>query len=78
MSIPHRPSCPEFGTQGGPIRRPCTCDAEAGMRWWNALTKTERAAWLKRANSAVPADAWKEFKRSAAEPWLELKRASQL
>ena len=62
MSTPHRSSCPEFGTQAGPIRRPCTCDAELGMAWWNNLTEPERSRWLARANSAVPADAWAAFK----------------
>lgn len=26
MSAPHKKSCPQFGTQAGPVRRPCTCE----------------------------------------------------
>lgn len=31
-------------------------DAELGRAWFNDLTRLERAEWLARANSAVPAD----------------------
>lgn len=41
-------------------------DAELGMRWWNQLREIERAYWLARANSAVPADAWAAFQRETA------------
>lgn len=37
-------------------------DVLLGMLWWNRLTKSQRASWLKLANSAVPADAWRKFK----------------
>lgn len=37
-------------------------DAELGMAWWNNLAESERAEWLRRAGSAVPADAWEAFK----------------
>ncbi|WP_006746266.1 hypothetical protein [Thioalkalivibrio paradoxus] len=34
-------------------------EAHPGIRWWNSLPESERKDWLKLANSAVPADAWK-------------------
>lgn len=40
-------------------------DAELGIRWYNGLSKAERARWHLKAGSAVPADAWRAFK---AEP----------
>lgn len=42
-------------------------DAEFGMAWWNNLTEPERSKWLARADSAVPADAWAEFKESGPQ-----------
>jgi hypothetical protein len=42
-------------------------DAELGMAWWNNLNEVERLQWLERANSAAPADAWAEFKRSGSK-----------
>ena len=33
-------------------------DAEAGIRWFNSLTRDERSTWLRLAGSAIPADAW--------------------
>jgi hypothetical protein len=39
-------------------------DVEAGMDWWNGLSRLERAYWLGVADSAVAADAWKAFKRA--------------
>lgn len=30
----------------------------AGVIWWNSITTTERSFWLRRAGSAVPADAY--------------------
>ena len=41
-----------------------TPDETAGMVWWNSLTEADRADWLARAGSAVPADAWAAYKRS--------------
>lgn len=38
-------------------------DAELGIAWWNHLSEQDRAMWLERAGSAVPADAWAEFNR---------------
>ncbi|TIL47989.1 hypothetical protein [Mesorhizobium sp.] len=35
-----------------------TPDETAGMVWWNSLAESDRAAWLARSGSAVPADAW--------------------
>jgi hypothetical protein len=43
-------------------------DAELGMTWWNRLTERERAEWLRRADTAVPAEAWEAFKRGAFQP----------
>jgi hypothetical protein len=40
-----------------------TTDEQAGMDWWNSLTETQRADWLCRAATAVPAQAWAEYKR---------------
>ena len=40
-----------------------TSDEVAGMKWWNSLTETQRAYWLREACSAVAADAWAEWKR---------------
>jgi hypothetical protein len=39
-------------------------DETAGMVWWNSLTEVDRADWLARAGSAVPADAWAAYKQS--------------
>ena len=39
-----------------PVNR--DADPHAGMVWFNALSERERAQWLERAASAVPADAW--------------------
>jgi hypothetical protein len=44
-------------------------DAEAGMAWWNELTKYERAFWLAEARSAVPAQAWEAYKAWRARQW---------
>ena len=43
-----------------------TADERAGMDWWNALTEDRRAYWLRAANSAIPAEAWAEYKRTIA------------
>ena len=32
-------------------------DEMEGIVWWNAMTEQDRAAWMKIAGSAVPADA---------------------
>jgi hypothetical protein len=40
-----------------------TPDETAGVVWWNSLSEGERAAWLARAGTAIPADAWAAFKR---------------
>lgn len=43
-------------------------DAEAGLRWWNALTEQERKYWMERAgNTGVAADAWEAFKHQTPE-----------
>lgn len=47
---------------------PTESDAELGMTWWNRLTERERAEWLRRANTAVPAEAWEAFKRQEFQP----------
>ena len=38
--------------------RVATPDDLRGMAWFNGLTEAERLQWLKRADSACPADAW--------------------
>ena len=40
-----------------------TDDERAGMAWWNALTETDRAFWLRVADTAIVAEAWAEYKR---------------
>jgi hypothetical protein len=42
-----------------------TSDAAQGMAWWSDLPEDERAAWLQRAGSDIPADAWAAFKAQA-------------
>lgn len=50
-------------------------DAQLGMVWWNRMTRAERARWLERAQSAVPAHAWETFRRETArECGQEVKR----
>lgn len=39
-----------------------TDDEAAGIAWWNALPDAERALWLARAATAVPAQAWAAHK----------------
>ncbi len=41
-------------------------DAEEGMDWWNALSESDRARWLRTSGSARPADAWAAYQ--AANP----------
>lgn len=36
-------------------------DPKAGMDWWNEIPKEERAYWLVKAASAVPADAYHAY-----------------
>lgn len=43
-------------------------DALAGLAWWNDLEPQQRAWWLQQAQSAVPADAWEEFKAREVRP----------
>lgn len=45
----------EFIPPGG--REP-TPSERAGMAWWNAMTEPQRRAWLERADTAQPAEAW--------------------
>lgn len=44
-----------------------TNDEAAGINWWNSLTEDQRADWLRRANSARPADAWQAYKSAARQ-----------
>lgn len=39
-----------------------------GFAWWNSITTTERSFWLRRAGSAVPADAY-TARLLSAEGW---------
>lgn len=34
---------------------------DAGIAWWNSLSKHERRIWLLHADSAAPADAWRAY-----------------
>lgn len=43
-------------------QKKATPDALEGMSWWNAMSDSERAHWLKVAGSATPADAWASYK----------------
>lgn len=43
-------------------RRRAEHDAIEGMGWWNDLTTAQRREWLNRAQSSVPAEAWKAYK----------------
>jgi hypothetical protein len=43
-------------------------DAELGMTWWNGLSERERAEWLRIADSAAPADAWRAYKAAKEVP----------
>ncbi|MCK1339801.1 hypothetical protein IVB38_28315 [Bradyrhizobium sp. 38] len=40
-----------------------TADEAEGMKWYNSMTNEQRAGWLKRVGTGVPANAWMEFKR---------------
>jgi len=41
------------------------------MIWWNRLREIDRARWLARADSAVPADAWETFKASPLREYAQ-------
>lgn len=47
------------------VARPAA-DAELGMAWFNGMNERQRVAALRAADSAVPADAWEWWKRTAA------------
>lgn len=47
------------------VARPAA-DAELGIHWWNRLTERQRWNALRAADSAVPAEAWEWWKRTAA------------
>jgi hypothetical protein len=38
-----------------------SADERAGMDWWNLLPESGRAAWLAKAQSAKPSDAWAPY-----------------
>jgi hypothetical protein len=44
--------------------RPATADEIAGMAWWNALSEVQRRFWFARANTAIVAEAWVEYKQA--------------
>ena len=46
------------------MERVPTADERAGMDRWNSLPESERAAWLAKAQSAKPSDAWATYKRA--------------
>jgi hypothetical protein len=62
-------------THGEPPRI-ATPDDLLGMRWFNGLTRQERAVWLDRANSAAPVDAWRAYQ--AAQPDTRKEGATQI
>ena len=43
-----------------------TDDEKNGIDWWNSMTEFVRSYWLSVAGSAVPADAWAEYKKSCS------------
>ena len=45
-----------------------SADERAGMDWWNLLPESGRAAWLAKAQSAKPSDAWATYKRTKNAP----------
>lgn len=63
---------------GGVFPADANADPHAGMAWFNRLLESERARWLKVAESARPVDAWAAYLReeayqeasNAAEAWL--------
>lgn len=40
---------------------PVQMDPYQGVTWWSAMTENERGQWLKKADSARPADAYQAF-----------------
>lgn len=58
-----RASCESIEGMKNEHDREPTPDETAGIVWWNSLAESDRAAWLARADSAVPADAWAAYKR---------------
>lgn len=52
---------------GSPVKRSKRGADKAGLEWWNGLTESDRAHWMRVAGSAVPADAWKAFQRGTAK-----------
>lgn len=45
-----------------PTDREPTADERAGMAWWNAMSEHARREWLRKARSAVPAEAWAAYR----------------
>jgi hypothetical protein len=52
-------SGPQPGSPEHDVVRPA--DAAAGMTWWNSLSESARAYWLRAAGSATAADAWRVY-----------------
>lgn len=48
------------------IDREPTQTEHVGMAWWNALSEWARGEWLRKAGSAVLAEAWAAFTREQA------------
>ena len=42
-------------------------DIRKGVDWWDGLTDAERGYWRERAESPIPADAWRLYKRQLLE-----------
>jgi hypothetical protein len=51
---------------GAPPARVPTADDLAGIAWWNGMTDFQRARALWAAKTAVPAEAWEYWQRSAS------------
>jgi hypothetical protein len=52
-------------------------DVVDGIEWWNSLSQTERAYWLKRATSPTAADAWIAYKIARAGDAIVAKYARE-
>ena len=42
-------------------------DVRQGVDWWNGLSPQEQGYWRERAESPIPADAWRLYKRQLLE-----------
>lgn len=61
--LSERSSYASIGDMKNEHDREPTPDETTGIVWWNSLREADRADWLARVGSAVPADAWAAYKR---------------